>query len=84
MHCMYEAKMEFPGGEGGAQQQQKKPSMGGGGVWIFSGTAHYKCMERHLHHLAEDTFSQDKLKLCIFFILLWYINSTVHVHCSLV
>jgi len=31
----YEAKLEFPGGCGGAKQ---KPSVGG--VWIFSGTTH--------------------------------------------
>ena len=31
---MYENKLEFPRGEGGAKQ---KPSVGG--VWIFSGTA---------------------------------------------
>ena len=39
----YEAKLEFPGGCGGAKQ--KKPSMGG--VWIFSGTT--QCTFRILH-----------------------------------
>ena len=33
----YKAKLEFPGGCGGAKQ---KRSMGG--VWIFSGTTHYQ------------------------------------------
>ena len=33
----YEAKLEFPGGCGGAKQ---KPSMGG--VWIFSGTTQFQ------------------------------------------
>ena len=34
LEATYEAKLEFPGGQG---VQNKKPSMGG--VWIFSGTA---------------------------------------------
>ena len=34
LEATYEAKLELPGGTGGAN---KKPSMGG--VWIFSGTA---------------------------------------------
>ena len=34
LEATHEAKLEFPGGTGGAN---KKPSMGGG-VWIFSGT----------------------------------------------
>ena len=34
LEAKYEAKLEFPGGQG---VQNKNPSMGG--VWIFSGTA---------------------------------------------
>ena len=36
LEAKYEAKLEFPGGQG---VQNRKPSKGG--VWIFSETAHY-------------------------------------------
>ena len=36
LEAKYEAKLEIPGGMGGAKH---KPSVGG--VWIFSGTVHY-------------------------------------------
>ena len=39
---MYEAKLEFPEGWGGGSEGKSLLWGGGGGVWIFSGTKHYK------------------------------------------
>ena len=48
----YEPKLEFPGGRkgGGGGVQNKKPFVGG--VWIFSGTAHYK-EKFGVHHCSR-------------------------------
>ena len=41
LEAKYEGELEFPGGGEGEGEQNKKTFCGG--VWIFSGTTHYKC-----------------------------------------
>ena len=50
LEAMYENKLEFPGGRGGAK---RKPSVGG--VWIFPGTAQF--MQIFLTHLHTFSYS---------------------------
>ena len=44
----YDAKVEFPGGGGGAKQ---KPSVGG--VWLFSGNAHSIVMKEYWNFYSD-------------------------------
>ena len=51
--------MEFP--EGLGVQTKKLPVGGGGGVWIFSGTTHFKIQFIELH----GTSCRKKYRLCL-------------------